>query len=104
MTRRVWLRVSALAVGAAGLLAGLTVYFSSEDVPPCLVSNAPAWKAPSEGTHRYEVVFPDRAACFFAIDQGQRLVGALSLPDAEGISTAAQLKVPGVSRIVGGLL
>jgi hypothetical protein len=91
MTRRVWVRASALVLAAAGVLAGLTLYFSSEDVPPCLVSNAPAWKAPSEGTHRYEVVFPDRAACFFAIDQGQRLVGALSLPEAEGISTAAQL-------------
>ena len=85
------MRVAALALGAAGLLAGLTVYFSSEDVPTCLVSNAPAWKAPSEGTHRYEVVFPGRAACFFAIDQGQQLVGALSLPEAEGVSTAAQL-------------
>jgi len=92
MTKRVWLRVSALALGAAGVLAGLTLYFSSEDLPPCLVSGAPKWQAPSGGTHHYEIVFPDRAACFFAIDEGQRrLAGALSLPDARGISTAAPL-------------
>jgi hypothetical protein len=90
--RRVWLRASALALGAAAVLAGLTLYFSTEDVPPCLVSGAPTWQAPSGGTHHYEIVFPDRAACFFAIDKGQRrLAGTLSLPDARGISTAAPL-------------
>lgn len=93
MTKRVWLRASALALGAAGVLAGLTLYFSSEDVPPCLASGAPMWRAPSSGTHHYEIVFPDRAACFFAIDEGQRrLAGALSLPEARGISTAAPLR------------
>ena len=92
MTRRVWFRATALVLAAAGVLVGLTLYFSSEDVPPCLVSGAPAWKAPTDGTHRYEVVFPDQAACFFAIDEGERrLAGALSLPEAKGISTAAQL-------------
>jgi hypothetical protein len=91
MTRRVWLRGATLTLVAAGVLAGFTLYFSSEDVPPCLVSDAPAWKAPTTGTHSYEVVFPDQAACFFAIDTGERrLAGALSLPDAKGISAAAQ--------------
>jgi hypothetical protein len=90
MTRRVWLRTVALAVAAVGVLAGLTVYFSAEDVPPCFVSGAPAWRAPTEGTHTYEVVFPNRAACFFSRD-GHRLAGVLSLPDAAGITTAAQL-------------
>ena len=89
--RRVWLRALALALAAAGILVGLTVYFSSEKVPPCLVSGAPAWKAPASGTHRYEVVFPDRAVCFYAIDDRQKLVGALSLPAAKGISAAAPL-------------
>jgi len=91
MTRRVWLRAAALLLSAGAVLAGLTVYFSSEDVPPCFVSGAPTWQAPSDGVHRYEVVFLDRAACFFAIDEEQRLVGALRLPEAKGIETAAQL-------------
>jgi hypothetical protein len=89
--KRVWLRAVALALGALGLVAALTVYFSSETVPPCLVSGVGTWKAPTAGTHRYEVVFPDRAACFFAIDDGQKLVGALRLPEAKGISFAAPL-------------
>lgn len=89
--RRVWLRASALVLAASGVIVGLTVYFSSEQVPPCLVSGARAWKAPAEGTHRYEVVFPDRAACFFAIDDEHRLAGALRLSEAKGISVAAPL-------------
>ena len=89
--RRVWVRAVVLAVAAAGIVAGLTIYFSSEKVPPCLASGAPAWKAPTSGTHRYEVVLLDRAACFFAIDDGQKLVGALRLPATEGISVAARL-------------
>ncbi len=89
--RRVWLRAGALAVGAIGVVAGLTVYFSSESVPPCLVSGAPAWHAPRNGTHHYEVVFPDRAACLYDMDDGNALVGALRLGDARGISFAAPL-------------
>jgi hypothetical protein len=89
--RRVWLRAVALALAAIGVVAALTVYFSSETVPPCLVSGAATWKAPTAGTHRYEVVFPDRAACFFAIDDEHKLVGALRLPDARGVSFAAPL-------------
>jgi hypothetical protein len=69
------------------------LYFSAEKVPPCLVSGAPVWHAPKDrGTHRYEVVFPDRAACFFAIDEGNKLVGALRLSAAKGISFAAPLQ------------
>jgi hypothetical protein len=88
----VWLRAGALALAAVGIVVGLTIYFSSEKLPPCLASGAPAWRAPQdEATHRYEVVFPDRAACFFAIDDQQKLVGALRLPAARGISFAAPL-------------
>src|SRR5215210_6548378 len=89
--RRVWVRALALAVAVVGIVAALTVYFSSESVPPCLVSGVATWKAPPAGMHRYEVVFPDRAACFFAIDDGNKLVGALRLPEARGISTATPL-------------
>ena len=89
--RRVWVRALALAVAVVGIVAALTVYFSSESVPPCLVSGVATWKGPPAGTHRYEVVFPDRAACFFAIDDGNKLVGALRLPEARGISTATPL-------------
>jgi hypothetical protein len=89
---RVWLRAGALALGAAAIVAGLTIYFSSETVPPCLVSGAPTWRAPKDrGLHRYVVVFPERAACFFAIDRRQELVGALRLSPARGISTVAPL-------------
>jgi len=90
VTRRVWLRAAALAVVVVGLVVGLTLYFSSESVPPCGVSGVPAWHAPTDGeAHRYAVVFPDRAACFFAIDDKQRLVGQLKLAAADDISTAA---------------
>jgi hypothetical protein len=89
--RRVWLRAAVLALAAAGVVAALTVYFSSESVPPCLVSGAPAWHAPREGVHHYEVVFPDRAACFYDMDNGNALVGALRLSPASGITYAAPL-------------
>ncbi len=93
MRRRIWLRATALALAVAGVIAGLTVYFSSESTPPCLVSGAATWHPPTDGkTHRYAVVFPDRAACFFALDDQQKLVGALRLPAARGISSAAPLR------------
>jgi hypothetical protein len=88
----VWVRAAAIVVVVLGVIAGLTVYFSSESVPPCLVSGAPTWQPPTDGSvHRYMVVFPDRGACFFALDQGQRLVGALRLPAAHDPSFAAPL-------------
>ena len=90
---RVWLRAAALAAVSIGVVVGLTVYFSTERVPPCLVSGAATWRPPTDGeTHRYEVVFPERAACFFAIDAQHRLVGALRLPPAKGISSASPLQ------------
>ena len=92
--RRVWLRAGALALLALGLVAGLTVYLSTEKVPPCLVTGAPAWRPPDDGaTHRYELVFPDRAACFFAVGDEHELVGGLRLDPAIGISAAR--RVPG---------
>ena len=66
--RRVWVRGAALALTAVVVLVGLTLYFSAEEIPPCLVSG-PAWKAPANGTYRFEVVFPDEAACFFDLDR-----------------------------------
>ena len=93
MTRRVLLRATALALAVLGVVAGLTIYFSSESVPPCFVSGAATWRPPTDGaTHRYAVVFPDRAACFFALDEQQKLVGAVRLPGARGISSAAPLQ------------
>ena len=93
MTQRVWLRGAVLAVVVVGVIAGLTAYYSSESVPPCLVSGAPQWHAPTDrATHRYMVVFPERAACFFAVDDQNKLVGALRLPGGRGISFAAQLQ------------
>ena len=93
MTRRVRLRASALAVAVLGVVAALTVYYSSEGVPPCLVSGVPTWRPPTDGeTHRFMVVFPDRAACFFDLDHQNKLAGALRLPAAHRITSAARLE------------
>jgi hypothetical protein len=102
--RRVWLRALALALAAVGVIVALTLYFSSESVPPCLVSGAPTWEVPKQGTHRYEVVFPDRAACLFAIDEEHKLVGALRLSEATGISTATPLLGDVALRTTSGVL
>jgi YVTN family beta-propeller protein len=89
VTRRVWLRALALGLVVVGVIAGLTAYFSSESTPPCGVSGIPTWHPPTDNqTHRYAVVFPDRAACFFAIDDKHRLVGQLRLAGVQDISTA----------------
>jgi hypothetical protein len=85
MTRRVRLRAALLVVAAVGVVSGLTAYFSSEKIPPCLVSGAPEWRPPSSGTHRFLLVVPDRALCFYAIDDGHKLVGAVKLRGIEGI-------------------
>ena len=87
--KRVWLRAAALALAVVGAVAGLTVYFSTENIPRCLVSGVKTWRPPTDGrTHRYEVVILDRSACFFDMDQQQRLVGALSLSQAQWLSAA----------------
>jgi len=92
VTRRIWLRAGALVLVATGIVVGLTIFFSSEKVPPCFVSGVSDWRAPRDGdTHRYAVVFPDRAACFFAIDDENKLVGALKVERARKISSAAPL-------------
>jgi hypothetical protein len=94
--RRIWLRAAALAVAVAAVIAGLTVYYSSASVPPCLVSGTPTWHAPTDGgTHRYAVVFPDGAACFFALNEKQQLVAQLRLADVQDISAA----VPNGNRV-----
>jgi hypothetical protein len=81
--RRVWLRAAALALGAIGVLVGLTLYFSSEKVPPCLVSGAPRWRSPTDNAaHRYEVVLLTKSACFFDMDDEHRLAGELPLARA----------------------
>ena len=92
MRRRILLRAGALALVAVGIVAGLTVYLSTEEVPLCYVGRAPAWRPPSDNEpRRFEVVFPDRAACFFAVDDEHKLVGALRLPPAQGIAIASPL-------------
>ena len=87
MTRRIVLRAGALVLVAAGVLVGLTVYFSKERVPPCLLSGTPKWHAPTDRqVHRFLVVAPDHALCFFSIDDDHALVGALDLGSAHGIT------------------
>lgn len=88
MTRVSWLRAAALALVAVGLVAGLTAYFSTESVPPCLVSGGRTWHRPTDArAHHYAVVFPDHAACFFTPD-GKQLVGQLRLPGTHDVSAA----------------
>jgi hypothetical protein len=92
VTRRIWVRAAALAAAVVALVAGLTLYFSSQSVPPCLASGAPKWRPPTDGEpHRYMLVVPDGAACFFALDEEQALVGTLDLSDARAPSVAAPL-------------
>ncbi|MGZ8696433.1 MAG: YncE family protein [Gaiellaceae bacterium] len=87
--KRVWLRAAALALAVVGAVAGLTVYFSTEKIPRCLVSGVGTWRPPTDRrTHRYEVVILDASACFFDMDQQQRLVGALPLAQAKWLSAA----------------
>ncbi|MBA3733815.1 MAG: hypothetical protein H0W90_01260 [Actinobacteria bacterium] len=86
---RVWLRAAALALAVIGVVAGLTIYYSSEKVPRCLVSGVDTWRPPRDAeTHRYEVVVLDGSACVFDMSQQQRLVGALSLADTKWLADA----------------
>jgi hypothetical protein len=92
VTRRVWVRAGALVGVVVAVIVGLTLYFSSESVPPCLASGAPKWHPPTDGeAHRYMLVVPEGAACFFALDDEQKLVGTLKLPAAQSPSVAAPL-------------
>jgi hypothetical protein len=86
MTRRVWLRATLLVVAAVGVVVALTAYFSAEKTPPCLVSGAPAWRAPTDSdTHPFLLVVPDRALCFYSVADEHKLVGAVKLRGIEGI-------------------
>jgi len=90
VTRRVAIRTAGLVVAAIGVVVGLTVYFSTQKVPPCLVSGVPKWRAPTDKSlHRFEVVVPDRAVCFFDQDDDNHLVGYIKLPGIQGVSAIA---------------
>ena len=82
--RRIWLRAGGLALLAVAVLVGLTLYFSSEKIPACLVSGASKWKPPAQGTQRYMVVLLNRSVCFFDMSK-QRLAGALPLAQAKWV-------------------
>jgi hypothetical protein len=87
MNRRIVLRAAVLVVAAAGILVGLTAYFSSERVPPCLFSGAPTWHPPAgRDVHRFLVVATDNALCFYSMDDAHALVGALGLKGVHGIT------------------
>lgn len=87
---RVWLRATALVLAAIGAVAGLTVYYSSDKVPVCLVSGAGTWRPPADSEpHRYEVVVLNGSACVFDTSDKHRFVGALSLAKAPWLARAA---------------
>jgi hypothetical protein len=86
---RIWLRAAALGLVAVAVIAGLTFYFSSESAPPCYVSGIPTWHAPTgDQPLHLAVVFTDRAACFFSIDDEHQLVAQLPFAEERDISTA----------------
>lgn len=90
MTRRVVLRATGLVVAAIAVLVGLTIYFSSEATPPCLISGIQKWQRPTDSSlRRFEVVVPNRALCFFDIDDQQQLVGYMALPNIRRVVAAA---------------
>ena len=84
------LRATALAIALVGVVAGLTVYFSTETIPPCLITGVPHWRAPTDGSeHHFEIVVPDRALCFVDIDHGNAFVGYVKLPGIRGVTAVA---------------
>jgi hypothetical protein len=87
VTRRVVLRAAALVLAVVAVVAVLTVYFSTQKTPPCLVTGIPKWRPPTDRSlHRFELVVPDRALCFFDMDNDNALVGYLTLRDIRGIT------------------
>jgi hypothetical protein len=89
VNRRVAFRAGGLLAAAVGVVVGLTVYFSTQTVPPCLVSGVPLWK-PLTGAqlHHFELVVPDRAVCLFDMDNDQAPAGYIALPGIRGITVA----------------
>jgi hypothetical protein len=103
LRRRIWLRAAALAAALVALIVGLTLYFSSESAPPCRASGAPRWQAPTDDEpHRFMLVVPEGAACFFALDDNHQLVGTLDLPAARAPSVAAPLAADVAVRTSSG--
>jgi hypothetical protein len=87
VTRTIALRAAALVVLGAAVIAGLTVYFSSQTIPPCLRTGVPVWKPPTDTSlHRFELVVPDRALCFFDMDHDHELAGYVKLDGIKGVS------------------
>jgi hypothetical protein len=87
----VWLRAAGLALAAVGVLVALTLYFSSEKVPPCVVSGVDRWHRPTDqATHRYVVVVVERNACFADMDGKQKLVGYVKLADASWLARSVR--------------
>jgi hypothetical protein len=90
VSRHVAVRATALFVAAIAVLVAMTLYFSSEKVPPCLVSGVDKWQPPTDSQlHRFEVVVPDRALCFFDMDNHQELVGYIAPKNVRGITAVA---------------
>ena len=89
MTRRTAVRTAGLVAAVVALIVGLTVYFSTETVPPCLVSGVPVWKPPTDSQlHQLELVVPDRAVCLFDMDNDQAPAGYIALPGIRGVTVA----------------
>jgi len=90
VTRTIALRAAGLVVLCVAVIVGLTVYFSSQTIPPCLRTGVPAWKPPTDTSlHRFELVVPDRAVCFFDMDHDHELAGYVKLAGITGVSAIA---------------
>lgn len=90
MNRQIVLRAGGLVLLGFAAVAGLAVYFSTQQTPLCLATGVPKWRAPTDPKlHRFELVVPDRALCFFDMDSGHALVGYVDLKPIEGVTAIA---------------
>ena len=87
MKRRIALRAGGLVAVALAVVAGLTVYFSKQGVPPCLFNGVNTWSPPTDKqVHHFLLVAPDHALCLFDMDAQQAPAGYVPLPNIRGIT------------------
>lgn len=90
MTRTIALRAAGVVLIGVAVIVGLTIYFSSQKIPPCLRTGVPAWKPPTDATlHRFLLVVPDRALCFYDMDHDHELAGYVDLKGIKGVTAIA---------------
>jgi hypothetical protein len=90
VTRTIALRAAGLVLLGVAAIVGLTLYFSSQKIPPCLRTGVPAWRPPTDASlHRFLLVVPDRALCLFDMDHDHELAGYIGLKGIGGVTAIA---------------